>query len=140
MVYIVRKHLANFINLIILIVGSLSGFFHSHTKLFYENFLFLFLFISIVMFTLCQLIHIVGKYFGKKSQPKSTKEPKYFRWTIRFSFLYLRCIFYSCLAVYKLLYWKIKRICLGYKGFSFWRQHSFKSFICYYFYDFNRFF
>jgi hypothetical protein len=77
MVYIVRKHLANFINLIILIVGSLSGFFHSHTNLFYENFLFLFLFISIVMFTLCLLIHIVGKYFGKKSQPKSTKEPKY---------------------------------------------------------------
>jgi hypothetical protein len=67
MVFIVRKHLADFINWTIVILGTLSGFAHSHTKLFYENFLFLFLFISILMNSLGLVIHILGKYFGKKS-------------------------------------------------------------------------
>lgn len=67
MIYILRKHLKNFINLTILRVGYFMVLFPSHKKLFGENFLFLFLFISIVMFSLCLLIHIEGKYFSKKS-------------------------------------------------------------------------
>lgn len=68
MVFIIRKPLANIINWTIVIAGTLSGFAHSHTKLFYENFLFLFLFISIVMNSLGFVLHNLGKYFGKLSQ------------------------------------------------------------------------
>jgi hypothetical protein len=73
MVFIVRKPLADIINWTIVIAGTLSGFAHEHTKLFYENFLFLFLFISIVMNSLGFIIHIIGKNFGKKCQENPPK-------------------------------------------------------------------